>query len=127
MKYLKQLLWILLFSFLGELLNHLIPLQIPGSIYGLVLLFAALLTGIIKLHQVRETAKYLIEIMSILFIPAGVGLLTSWDVLSPVLLQVLVIIVVSTVLVMGISGRVTQTVIRMEQKRERKKERKTNE
>jgi holin-like protein len=117
MKYLLQFWIILLFSFLGELLHYLIPLQIPASIYGLLLLFAALCTGIVKLPQVKETAKFLIEIMPLLFVPAGVGLLGSWGVLQPILVPVLVIMAVSTVLVMGISGRVTQLVIRREKSR----------
>ena len=73
MKYLRQLLIILIFSFIGEILHSLIPIQVPASIYGLVLLFIALLTGIIQLPQVKEAAKYLIEIMPLMFIPAGVG------------------------------------------------------
>ena len=108
MKYLRQCLVILLFSFVGELLHELIPLQIPASIYGLVLLFIALLAGWIRLSQVKEAAKFLIEIMPLMFIPAGVGLLESWGVLKPILLPVCVIMVISTILVLGISGVVTQ-------------------
>lgn len=119
MRYIRQFLIIVLFSFVGELLHEIIPLQIPSSIYGFVLLFAALCTGIIKLPQVKETAKFLIDIMPILFVPAGVGLLESWDVLRPILLQVIVILVVSTVLVMGVSGLVTQKII-LRKKKERK-------
>lgn len=117
MKYLKQLLIILLFSFAGEILHYVIPLQIPASIYGLLLLFAALMLRIVKLPQVRDAAGYLIEIMPLLFIPAGVGLLQSWGVLAPVLVPVSVIMVVSTVLVMGVSGRVTQAVMRLSGKK----------
>ncbi|MBQ2283519.1 MAG: CidA/LrgA family protein [Agathobacter sp.] len=112
MKYLRQFLLILIFAFLGELLRFLIPLSIPGSIYGLVLLFIALMTGIVKLPQVKEASKFLIEIMPLVFIPAGVKLLTSWGVLQPILLPVAVITVVSTVVVMVVSGWVTQLVIR---------------
>lgn len=112
MKYLKQLLIILLFSFAGEILHYVIPLQVPASIYGLVLLLLALLFGIVKLPQVCDAAKVLIDIMPVLFIPAGVGLLESWGVLQPVVVPVCVIMVVSTVLVMGVSGRVTQAVMR---------------
>jgi holin-like protein len=111
MKYIRQLLLILLFSFIGEILHALIPLQIPASIYGLVLLFVALVAGWIKLSQVKETAKLLIEIMPMMFIPAGVGLMESWDELQPIMIPVVVIMVVSTVLVMGVSGRVTQAMI----------------
>lgn len=111
MKYLKQLLIILVFSFAGEILHYVVPLQIPASIYGLVLLFAALVLGFIKLPQVEETAKLLIEVMPLMFIPAGVALLESWGDLKPILIPVAVIMVVSTVLVMGVSGKVTQGIM----------------
>lgn len=117
MKYLRQLLIILAFSFAGEVLYALIPLQIPASIYGLVLLFLALMTGLVKLPQVKETAKYLVEIMPLMFIPAGVGLLESWGDLKPILFPVLVMLVISTVLVMGVSGKVTQGMMKMGNKK----------
>ena len=111
MKYLKQLLIILIFTFAGEILHYVVPLQIPASIYGLVLLFAALVLGFIKLPQVEETAKLLIEVMPLMFIPAGVALLKRWRDLKPILIPVAVIMVVSTVLVMGVSGKVTQGIM----------------
>ena len=111
MKYLKQLLIILIFTFAGEILHYVVPLQIPASIYGLVLLFAALVLGFIKLPQVEETAKLLIEVMPLMFIPAGVALLESWGDLKPILIPVAAIMVVSTVLVMRVSGKVTQGIM----------------
>lgn len=112
MKYLRQFFIILAFSFVGEVLHTLIPMQVPASIYGLVLLFIALLAGWVKLPQIRETANLLITVMPLMFIPAGVGLLESWGELRTILLPVCVIVVVSTILVMGISGMVTQAMIR---------------
>ena len=112
MKYIRQFLIILLISFLGELLKELLPLPVPASIYGLVLLFLALEFHIIPLEAVKETGKFLIEIMPILFVPAGVGLIESWDALRPIFVPVVVIMVVSTVVVMAVSGRVTQAVMR---------------
>ena len=114
MKYLKQFLLILAISFLGELLKYILPFPIPASIYGMVILFIGLESGLIKLASVEETAKYLIEIMPLMFIPAGVGLIVSWDVLKPVLLPFAVITVITTVAVMAMAGRVTQWVIRRE-------------
>lgn len=122
MKYLRQLLIILIFSFIGEVLHSLIPIQVPASIYGLVLLFIALLTGIIQLPQVKETAKYLIEIMPLMFIPAGVGLLESWGNLKSILVPVLLLLVASTILVMGVSGKVTQGIIQRSKRKESKKQ-----
>ena len=117
MKYLKQFVIILLVSFLGEILHYLIPLPVPASIYGMAILFIALLTGIIKLKDVRETGKFLIEIMPLMFIPAGVGLMSSWGVLKPLLVPVSVITVVSLVVVMAAGGLVSQAVIRITRKK----------
>ena len=77
MRYLKQFTIILFVSFLGETLHYLIPLPVPASIYGLLLMLAALCTGVIKLASVREAGKFLIDIMPVMFIPAAVGLLDS--------------------------------------------------
>ena len=90
MKHLRQFLIILLFSFLGEGLKALLPLPVPASIYGLVLLFAALELGIIKLSAVEDAGKFLIEIMPVMFIPAGAGLVESWSALKPICVQVVV-------------------------------------
>lgn len=118
MKYLKQFTLILMISFVGEILKFILPFPIPASIYGLVLLFLGLETGLIRLSSVEETAKYLIEIMPLMFIPAGVGLLESWGVLRPILLKIAVITGVSTILVMVVSGGVTQGVIRSQKKKD---------
>lgn len=101
---------------MGELLKYLLPFPIPASIYGLTILFLALQLKILKLESVQETAKFLIEIMPLMFIPAGVGLLESWGELKKILVPVTVIMVVSTVFVMAVSGRVTQFFIRKKQK-----------
>ena len=120
MKYLKQFLIILAISFVGEALKYFLPLPIPASIYGMVLLFILLLTGVVKLDDVQDVGKFLIEIMPVMFIPAGVGLMASWGVLKPMLIPVVIILVISLILVMGISGRITQRVIRHSQKKEGK-------
>ena len=111
MKFLKQFSIILLISFLGEILHMLIPLPVPASVYGLVLMLGALITGILKLGQVRETATFLIEIMPVMFIPAAVGLMTAWDKLRPVVVPVIVITFGTTLLVMVVTGIVTEKVI----------------
>ena len=116
MKYIRQFGLILAVTFLGEILKMVLPFKIPSSIYGLVLMFLALQFKVIQLDQVKEAAKYLIEIMPLMFIPAGVGLMNAWGVLKPICIPVIVITIVSTIVVMGISGRVTQFVIRLEKR-----------
>ena len=112
LKYLKQFGIILAISCLGEILHQLLPLPVPASIYGIVILFTCLQSGLLKLASIRETSAFLIEIMPILFLPAAVGLLEAWDVLKPNLLPIAVITAVSTFVVMGAAGLVTQVVIR---------------
>lgn len=112
MKYLKQFLIILVISFVGEVLKYILPLPIPASIYGMVILFVCLLTGVIKLEDVKEAGKFLIEIMPVMFIPAGVGLMSAWGILAPVLLPVSVVTVVTVITVMVATGRISQRIIR---------------
>lgn len=113
MKYLKQFMIILLITFVGEMLNFFLPFPVPGSIYGLVILFLCLESGIIKAESIQEAAMWLVEMIPLMFVPAGVGLLKSWGALRPILWQVAVITLVSTVIVMVAAGRITQGVIRI--------------
>ena len=110
MKFLKQFMVILLLSFLGEVLKMFIPLPIPASVYGLVLMLLCLVTGILKTSQVKEAAFFLIEIMPVMFIPAAAGLIDSWKVLQPLLLPILVITVVITIFVMVVTGKIAQMI-----------------
>lgn len=112
MKYLKQLCIILLISFVGEVLSFVIPAPIPASIYGIVILFGGLVSGIISLGAVKETGKFLVEIMPIMFIPAGVGLINAWDVMKPTIIQYGVVTLMTTIFVMAAAGRVTQWICR---------------
>ena len=117
MKYLRQFMIILLVSFAGELLKYIMPFPVPASIYGLIILFVLLETGILKLDAVKETSVFLIEIMPLMFIPAGAGLIDAWDALRPICVQIVVIMVVSTIVVMIVSGHVTQFVMRRGKKK----------
>lgn len=112
MKYLKQFFIILLVSCIGELLYHLLPLPIPATIYGLVLMLGLLMLKIVPLNAVKETAEFLIEIMPVMFIPAGVGLIIYWPQLKEFLIPVCVIIVISSILVMLVTGKVSDFLIR---------------
>ena len=122
MKYLKQFLIILAISFIGEILKYIVPLPIPASIYGMVILFICLQTKILKLDDVKSVGKFLIEIMPVMFIPAGVGLMSSWGTLKPVLVPVSVITVVVIITVMLASGWVSQLIIRRDRKKEAENE-----
>ncbi|MDO5541238.1 MAG: CidA/LrgA family protein [Eubacteriales bacterium] len=115
MKILRQFSVILFISFLGEGLRMIIPLPVPASVYGLILMLFSLCTGILKLEQVKDAADFLIEIMPVMFIPAAAGLLDSWPALQPIWGPVLLITVLTTIIVMAVTGLVTQHIIRKEQ------------
>lgn len=110
MKIIKQLFWIFLFSLLGEIVSSAIAsvVAIPGSVIGMVLLFFALHFGWLKLEQVDEVGSWLTDNMAIFFVPAGVGLMTNFDVLAEYWLQLLIIMVVTTALMMWFVGKVVQ-------------------
>lgn len=108
MKYITQLLYILLFSGLGELLEKVIPLPIPAAIYGLILLLLALCTGLLKEEKIAEAADFLIAIMPVLFVAPAVKILQYWGLIAPNLAAICIIIAGSTVLVFVVSGLVTK-------------------
>lgn len=112
MKYLKQFLIIMSVSCVGELLNYLIPLPIPASIYGLVIMLCLLMSKKLKLSAVKETADFLINIMPVVFIPACVGLIASWEELQSFLVPVIVISIVSTILVMVATGKTADVILK---------------
>ena len=116
MKFLIQFMIIIAFSFLGELLHYFLPLPIPASIYGIVLLFVALELKWVKVKDIRETSSFLIAVMPVMFIPAGVGLIVYWPQLKEFLIPICVIIVVSSILVMFVTGKTSDLLIRNNKK-----------
>ena len=71
MKYIYQLFIILVVTFVGELLHYFIPIPVPASIYGLIIMLILLCTKVVKLEHVERTSDFLIEIMPLMFIPVS--------------------------------------------------------
>ena len=112
MKFIKQFGIILAISFIGEIMNYLIPLPVPASIYGLVLMLLCLHFGIVHIDSVKDSGKFLIEIMPLMFIPAPVGLIESWKTIASKIGTYHIITVLSTIFVMIVAGHTTQAFIR---------------
>ena len=112
MKFIKQFGIILAISFIGEIMNYLIPLPVPASIYGLVLMLLCLHFGIVHIDSVKDSGKFLIEIMPLMLIPAAVGLIESWKTIGSKIGTYLIITVLSTIFVMIVAGHTTQAFIR---------------
>ena len=112
MKYLSQFLIILGFTCAGEALQRLLPLPIPASVWGLVLLFTALCLGIVKLEQVRDAGSFLTSILPILFVAPAVGIVEYWGLIADKLLPIILILISTTVLTFGITGRTVQALLK---------------
>lgn len=116
MKYISQFAIIIVISLVGELMNNFIPLPIPASIYGMLILFLLLASGLLKLSAVKETGKFLVYLLPIMFVPPTVGLIDFWGEMQDFLAAILIISFLSTALVLGITGRVTQFIIKIKDK-----------
>ncbi len=108
MKLIFQFGRILLICFLAEVMAALIPLPIPASVYGLLLMLIALGLKLIKVDQVKQASSFLVGILPILFLVPAVGIMSLWAELRAFLLPCVLAAVPVTVLVMAASGLVTQ-------------------
>lgn len=116
MRFLKQFFIIITISLIGEVLNRFIPIPVPASVYGLVLMFFALKFKLFPLNAVKETCSFLLDIMPIMFVPPTIAILANIDVLKSHWLQFLIVCIVSTFIVMAVTGLVTQTIIKLQEK-----------
>lgn len=115
MKYIQQLLLIMFISFSGEMLS-LLPLPIPASVYGLVILLICLFLRIIRLKDIEDVANWFILIMPVLFVPSAVGLMNVKEELLGNLFVIGVVLVVSTIVVMVVTGKIAQWMIERKEK-----------
>lgn len=122
MKYMIQIGIIATISFIAELLHFFIPLPIPASVYGMVILFVLLCLKVIKLPQVEGVADWLLSVMPIFFIAPSVGLINSFDSIKGQVIPLVFICFISTVVVTALTGLVAQGIIRLQKKRKEGKE-----
>lgn len=108
MKYIPQIIYILLFTLAGELLQAVIPLPVPAAVYGITLLFIALFTGLLKEEKISDVANFLISLIPLLFVAPVAKVLQYWDVVAPKLVAICFITIFSTLLIFAISGLVTK-------------------
>lgn len=108
MKYLSQFLLITAFSLAGECLQRLIPVTIPASVYGIILLFAALNLGLVKVEQVKDAGGFLSSILPILFVSPVIGILENWTQIKGSVLSIFLLSALTTVMTFAISGKIAQ-------------------
>ena len=108
MKIYLQLLIIFGFSFIGNVISNVFRLPVPGSILGMILLFLALQFKLLEFRHVDEAGSFLINNMTILFLPAGVGIMAKWNLISHFWAQILLIVVGALVINMLILGKLVE-------------------
>lgn len=108
MKIYLQLLIIFGFSFIGNVISTVFRLPVPGSILGMILLFLALQFKILEFRHVDEAGSFLINNMTILFLPAGVGIMAKWNLISHFWAQILLIVVGALIINMLILGKLVE-------------------
>ena len=111
MKYVKQFLIILIMAVLGGILNWLIPLPIPATVWGMLLMFIALMCGLVKLDQVEDTADFFMGIMPMLFVPLAVGLMDTWQILADYAMPIIIIVVASFFICYAVTGKTADIII----------------
>lgn len=100
----KQLFYIFLFSFFGEIVAYALPFPVPGSVIGMLSLFAALHFKWIKMEKVEKVGSFLTDNMALFFVPAGVGLMTNFNIVKDIWWQLLLVVVISCVVTMAAVG-----------------------
>lgn len=115
MKYIREFTIIIVISFIGEILNDVLPLPIPAGIYGLFIMLFLLMSGLLKADSVKKTGGFLLETMPVMFIPAAAGLITIWDKISGIWIQLFVFAIISTIVTMAVTGLVTDRFAKKEE------------
>lgn len=117
LQYFSQFMIILSFSLVGEALQRLIPVSIPASVYGIVLLFLALWIRLVKVEQVKTVGGFLTSILPVFFVSPVVGILENWALIKGAVLVIFLLVAASTAATFVISGRITQRIAEKEEKR----------
>lgn len=97
---------------IGNWIQVALNLFIPGSVIGMVLLFIFLMTNIIKVTWIEEGSKLIINHLTLFFIPATVGVMNYFELFKGNGFLLVLIALLSTALVMALSGVVSQWLMR---------------
>ena len=125
---LREFIIIFIINYIGTIISKTLALPIPGTIIGLLLLFVLLYYKIIKLNMIENVANFLLANMTMFFMPPTVKIMDSYQLLQGNFIKFVVLIIVSTVITMGVTGKVVQFMIEhLERKEKKKNERDINQ
>ena len=95
---------------LGVLITDITGVPIPGNVIGMVILFLLLYLKVIKVEQISTISNFFLAHLAFFFIPAGVGLISSFSVIKNIWLQLLIVCFVTTAITMICTGLVVQKI-----------------
>lgn len=107
----QQALTLAVILLISKIIESFIPIPMPASVIGLVLLFIALCTGIVKLGQVESVGTALTNNISFLFVPAGISVINSLPILSQSPVLIILLIIISTILLLISTGFASQLLV----------------
>ncbi|AKL97181.1 murein hydrolase effector LrgA [Clostridium aceticum] len=106
----RQLCIILIVCLAGEFANKVIGIPIPANVLGMIFMLILLLTGIVKLEMIDKITKFLLDHLAFFFIPTSVSLLANLHLIQEQWLAIVSVILLSTVIVMGVTGLTIQLI-----------------
>lgn len=116
MKIFRQLIIIIGLYITGDVISKTFSLPIPGNILGMLILLFLLITKVIKLDDVEDTSNFLLSHLSFFFIPAGVGLISSFSIIKNSFLQIILICIVTTIITIGVTGKIVELLLNNKKK-----------
>lgn len=100
------------FYLIGIWIKTTLGLSVPGSVIGLLLLFALLTMNVVKVKWIEAGSQFFIKHLVFFFIPATVGVIDYFDLFKGKGTLLVFIGLISTVLVMGVSGLISQFLVK---------------
>ena len=110
-------------NYIGVVVTKILHLPIPGTIIGLILLFIFLATKQLKLERIEKVSNFLLENMTILFLPPAINLIAAGSFLEGQILKIIFLMVATTFFKMGITGKVVQFLIEKKEERDERNHR----
>ena len=108
MRILKELSILLGILFFSHVITEVTALPIPVPVLGMIFLLFALITGLIKIKSIEKLSRFLLDNLSLLFIPGGVSLLTSMDLIKGQLIRGIAVAIITMAIGMGAAGITVQ-------------------
>lgn len=108
MKFFRESILLLSIYFVSEIISKSLNLPVPGSIIGMILLFVLLTSNIVKIEMVENLANFFLDHLAFFFIPASVGLMTSFSSLKGSIFKIILLCILTTIIVISVTAIIVQ-------------------